>query len=143
MTSIIPGQQRQTEPIIRRTERGLSVSGSRITLYDVMDYYGKQLERYNGDPLGYVRYALPALSEEEVQAAGEYIEAHRPEVEKEYQEVLKRAKETEQYWRAREKEWRAQLASKPVTPKQTALRKRVEEHKAKLAKIHEMNELPD
>ena len=60
MTSTVPNQQKQELPIIRRTERGLSVSGSRITLYDVMDYYGKQLETYGGDPLGYVRYALPA-----------------------------------------------------------------------------------
>ena len=64
MTSTVPSQKSQTNPIIRRTERGLSVSGSRITLYDVMDYYGKELDQYDGDPLGYVRYALPVLSEE-------------------------------------------------------------------------------
>ena len=143
MTSTVPSQKHQTEPIIRRTERGLSVSGSRITLYDVMDYYGKELDQYDGDPLGYVRYALPALSEEEIQAAGDYIEANRDEVETEYQTVLKEAAEREKYWRARAQEWRAKIASKPITPERAALMERVEAHEAQLEKMREANESAD
>lgn len=139
MTSTVPSQPKQTDSIIRRTERGLSVSGSRITLYDVMDYYGKELDRYNGDPLGYVRFALPALSEEEVQAAGRYIEANRAEVEAEYQVVLEEAAAREKYWRAHEKEWRAKMEPKPLTPEKEALLKRFKAHKAKLARISEVD----
>lgn len=143
MASTVPSQKKQIEPIIRRTDRGLSVSGSRITLYDVMDYYGKQLDRYDGDPLGYVRYALPMLSEEEVQSAGDYIDANRAEVESEYQLVIEQAEERAAYWRAREKEWRANVVPKPVLPEQVALKKQFEAHKTKLAKMREMNELSD
>ena len=116
MTSTVPSQKNQTESIIRRTERGLSVLGSRITLYDVMDYYGQELDQYDGDPLGYVRYALPALSEEEVQAAGEYIEANRAEVEEEYRLVVEQAETHRKYWEAQNKEKIEQIATQPPRP---------------------------
>ena len=83
------------------------------------------------------------LSEEEIQAAGAYIEANRAEVEAEYQTVLERARKTEEYWRAKQKERFAQIAAKPVTPAKAALLKQVEAHKAKLAKMRKMNELSD
>lgn len=140
MNSTVPSKQEQAKPIVRRTERGLSISGSRITIYDVMDYYGQKLEQYDGDPLGYVRDSLPVLSEEAIQAAGRYIEAHKAEVELEYQAVLKRAEEIEQYWRAHEKEWRSKIVPKPLTPERAALLKKVEAHKAKLAKMRKMDE---
>ncbi len=59
---------RQTEII--RTERGLTIAGTRITLYDVMDYVTAQY------PPKFIRVML-SLTDEQVNAALSYIETHR------------------------------------------------------------------
>jgi uncharacterized protein (DUF433 family) len=69
---------------IARTERGLTIAGTRITLYDVMDYVTEQY------PPKFIRTILN-LTDEQVNAALSYIETHRQEVEVEYQLVLKEA----------------------------------------------------
>lgn len=69
------------QPNIIRTERGLTISGTRITLYDVMDYVTAQY------PPKFIR-ALFDLTEEQINAALSYIAANRPEVEAEYQLVV-------------------------------------------------------
>ena len=66
---------------IIRTERGLTISGTRLTLYDVMDFlkaeYSPKLirNRFN-------------LTEDQINAAMSYIEANRAKTETEYQQVL-------------------------------------------------------
>jgi len=66
---------------IIRTERGLTISGTRLTLYDVMDFlkaeYSPKLirNRFN-------------LTEDQINAAMSYIEANRAQTETEYQQVL-------------------------------------------------------
>lgn len=67
---------------IIRTERAVTTSGTRITLYDVMDYVVAQY------PARFIR-SLFDLTEDQINAALTYIEANRAEVEAEYQIVLK------------------------------------------------------
>jgi len=67
---------------IIRTERGLTIEGTRITLYDVMDYVTAQY------PPKFIR-SLFNLTEEQINAALAYIQTNRAEVEAEYQMVLK------------------------------------------------------
>ena len=74
------------QPTIIRTARGLTISGTRITIYDVMDHL------VAGRPLKLILNWLP-LTEAQLEAALAYIEANRAEVEAEYQEVLKTAAE--------------------------------------------------
>ncbi|MFS8119661.1 MAG: DUF433 domain-containing protein, partial [Microcoleus sp.] len=69
---------------IIRTERGLSIAGTRITIYDIMDYVTAQY------PPKFIR-GLFDLTEEQINAALAYIEANRATVEAEYQMVLKEA----------------------------------------------------
>jgi uncharacterized protein (DUF433 family) len=69
---------------IIRTERGLTISGTRITLYDVMDYVKAQY------PPKFIR-SLFDLTENQINAALSFIESNRAEVEAEYQVVLGRA----------------------------------------------------
>jgi uncharacterized protein (DUF433 family) len=76
---------------IIRTERGLTISGTRITLYDVMDYLKAQY------PSKLIREKL-GLNDEQIRLALEYIDTHRAEVEAEYQECLQTAAEIRQYW---------------------------------------------
>ena len=59
-----------TTTAIIRTERGLTIAGTRITLYDVMDYWvaGRSVE--------VILTWLP-LTEAELQVALDYIESNR------------------------------------------------------------------
>ncbi|OKH38989.1 DUF433 domain-containing protein [[Phormidium ambiguum] IAM M-71] len=107
------------EPTIVRTERGLTIADTRITLYDVMDYLTA------GYPAKLIREKL-SLSDRQITAALSYIEAHQAEVEAEYQEVLKIAQENQQYWENRNRKHFAQLAAMPPKPGQEALRAKLQ-----------------
>ena len=104
-----------TPTAIARTERGLAISGTRITLYDVMDYL---LAQY---PSTLIR-SLLNLTEDQIRAALSYIEANRVEVEAEYQLVLQQAEESRRYWEERNREHFARIAAIPPQPDREALR---------------------
>lgn len=114
-----------TTPQVIRTERGLSITGTRITLYDVMDYLTA------GWPIPEIRAILPALSDEQFQVALDYIAAHRPEVEAEYQQVLIQAEENRRYWEERNRQRPPRTDREPPTPELLALRARLEAQKAR------------
>jgi uncharacterized protein (DUF433 family) len=63
--------------------RGPEIAGTRITVYDVMDYWtaGWHCEQIAG---------LFRLPPDDIQAAIAYIEAHKPEVCAEYAQILAR-----------------------------------------------------
>jgi uncharacterized protein (DUF433 family) len=102
------------QPGIIRTERGLTIAGTRITLYDVMDYVTAEY------PPKFIRSMLN-LTDEQVNAALSYIEANRAEVEAEYQIVLQEAEEIRQYWEERNREHFARIAAMPPKPGREAL----------------------
>jgi uncharacterized protein (DUF433 family) len=97
------------QPAIIRTERGLTISGTRITLYDIMDYVTAEY------PSQFIR-ALFYLTDEQINAALSYIETYRPEVEAEYQFVLQEAEQLRQYWEEQNREIVAQIATMPPPP---------------------------
>lgn len=121
MTPLAPDEQ----AAIIRTERGLTISGTRITLYDVMDYV---TEHY---PSKFIR-AMLDLSDEQIAAALSYIEAHRKDVEAEYQLVLKEAEELRQYYEEQNRERIARIAAKPPKPGTEAIRAKLQARRAKL-----------
>ena len=123
MASVSNGQ-----PAIIRTERGLTIAGTRITLYDVMDYVTAQHRPE------FIR-AMLCLTNEQVNAALYYIEAHRAEVEAEYQTVLQEAEELRQYWEEQHRELFAQIAAKPPKPGTEAIRAKLQAAKAKIPDI--------
>jgi uncharacterized protein (DUF433 family) len=113
------------QPGIIRTERGLTIAGERITLYDVMDYVSAQYPpKFIGDMLN--------LTDEQVNAALSYIEANRTEVEAEYLTVLREAEEIRQYWEERNRERFAQIKALPPKPGQEAIRAKLQAWKEKL-----------
>jgi uncharacterized protein (DUF433 family) len=112
-------------PAIVRTERGLSISGTRITLYDVMEYL------LAGWPPELIRHRLD-LTEQQIAGAVAYIGAHRVEVEAEYQTVLENAQEIRRYWEERNRERFAHIAAQPLQLEQQALRKKLQEWKEKI-----------
>ena len=110
---------------IVRTSRGLSIAGTRITLYQVMDYVKA------GWPPEHIQHWLN-LSEKQITDAMDYIATHRSEVEAEYQTVLQQAEESRQYWEARNRERFATLATTTPKPGQEAIRAKLQAWKAKL-----------
>ena len=64
-------------PTVIRTERGLTIAGTRITLYDVMDYVTADW------PPKLIRDRLN-LSDQQITDVLDYIAAHRAEVEADY-----------------------------------------------------------
>lgn len=106
-----------------RTERGLTIAGTRITLYDVMDYL------IAGREPRLILNWLP-LTEAQLNAALSYIEANRVEVEAEYQEVLETAEKIRQYWEDQNREHFARISSLPPKPGQEALWAKLQAQKA-------------
>ena len=112
------------QALIIRTERGLTIAGTRITLYDVMDYVTAQY------PPKFIR-AMLSITDEQVNAALSYIKAHSAEVEAEYQTVLQEAEELRKYWEEQNRELFARIAAKPPKPGTEAIRAKLKAVKAK------------
>jgi uncharacterized protein (DUF433 family) len=108
---------------IIRTERGLTITGTRITLYDVMDYVTAHY------PPKFIQ-GLFELTEEQINAALAYIEANRAAVEAEYQMVLKEAEELQQYYEEKNRDLIARLAAQLPKPGQEAVRAKLQAAKA-------------
>jgi uncharacterized protein (DUF433 family) len=106
------------------TERGLTIAGTRITLYDVMDYVTAQY------PPKFIQ-GLFDLTEEQINTALAYIEAHRADVEAEYQQVLKEAEELRQYYEEQNRERVARSAAQPPKPGTEAAWEKLRAAKAK------------
>ncbi len=106
------------------TERGLTISGTRITLYDVMDYWTAEY------PPKFIR-AILGLTDEQMNAALSYIEANREQVEAEYQFVLKQAEELRQYYEEKNRDLITRIAAKPPKPGMEATWEKLQAQKAK------------
>ena len=97
------------EKTIIRTSRGLTIAGTRITLYSIMDYL------HNEWPPHLIRDWFN-LSNEQLQGALQYIETHREEIEAEYEQVLADAHEIKQYWEEKNRERIAHIATLSPPP---------------------------
>ena len=108
---------------IIRTERGLTIAGTRITLYDIMDYVTAQY------PPKFIR-GLFELTEAQINAALAYIEANRATVEAEYYQVLKEAEELRLYYEEKNRDLIARIAAMPPKPGEEAIRAKLQAAKA-------------
>lgn len=85
------GPMPRENPTVFRTERGLSVKGTRLTLYEIMDGIKA------GTSLKDIR-DMYELTDEEMLDILDYIHLHADEVENEYQQVLQASEENRKYW---------------------------------------------
>jgi uncharacterized protein (DUF433 family) len=113
---------------IIRTERGLTIAGTRTNLYDVIDFLKAQY------PPKLIRDKLN-LTDSQISAALSYIAENHTQVEAEYQEVLQTREEIRQYWEEYKSEHFAHLATKPRQPHQEALWAKLEQQKAERASV--------
>lgn len=111
-------------PIVVRTERGLSIRGTRKTLYQVMDYVVAEW------PKKLIRDWMD-LTDEEIDGVMAYIAEHRAEVEAEYQEVLRQAEESRRYWEERNRERFAEIAALPRKPEHAAFWAKIDAARAR------------
>jgi len=109
---------------IIRTERGLTIAGTRITLYDVMDYVTAQY------PPKFIQ-GLFELTEEQLNAALDYIEANRSEVEAEYQQVIHETEELRRYYEEQNRERVARISTLPPPPGLEAAWEKLQASKAR------------
>jgi len=109
--------------VIRRPDMGLAIAGTRITLYTIIEYLDEGWSQQEvGDWLN--------LTAEQIQAALDYIDDHRAEVESEYSEVIQEADERRRFWEAQLQE---HLSRKPRTtpsPERAALYTKLAEQRA-------------
>jgi uncharacterized protein (DUF433 family) len=109
---------------IIRTERGLTIAGTRITLYDIMEYVKAQY------PTKFIQ-GLFDLTEEQINAALNYIETNYTEVELEYQQVLKETEELRQYYEEKNRALFAKIALKQPKPENKLAWEKLQESKLK------------
>lgn len=110
---------------IVRTERGLSIAGTRITLYTIMDYLKA------GWPTTLIQHWLN-LDETQIVDVIEYIASHENEVEQEYQTILQHAKENRAYWEQRNQTTAQHIAKVHLSDKQKDIQAKIQARKAEL-----------
>ncbi|MEB3309209.1 MAG: DUF433 domain-containing protein [Snowella sp.] len=106
------------------TERGLSISGTRITLYDVLDYVKAQY------PAPFIASIL-GLTDEQINVALAYIADHSAEVETEYQQVLKEAEDLQNYYQEQNQALKHRINQLPAPQGKEAAWEKFQAQKAK------------
>ena len=106
-----------------RTGRGLTVAGTRITLYAIMDYLHADW------PPKLIQQWLD-LTEQQMTDVLDYLASHCDEVEQEYQEVVQQAETLRSYWDMRLKEHLTHQPKHPLTAEQAELRSKFDDWKA-------------
>ena len=104
--------------IVRRSDLGLTIEGTRITLYAIVDYLR------DGWPAPDIQEAL-RLTDEQMQSALAYITEHAVEVDTEYQQVLHEAEKNRNYWETRNH--KSHVEQRPKSGQETARAKLAEQ----------------
>ncbi len=116
------------QPMVVRTERGLSLAGTQITPYEIMDYLKAEW------PPKLIQQWLD-LSDPQIVGTMQYLAEHRDEVEAEYQLVAKQAAEARAYWEERNRERLARGAALPPKPGQEVSIAKLRSRKAELGLV--------
>jgi uncharacterized protein (DUF433 family) len=111
-------------PTVIRTSRGLTVGGTRLTIYSLIDHFKA------GDPDDVVLQWYP-ITAQQLADVHQYIDEHQEEVEAEYQHVVRRAEEIRKYWEERNRDVFERIKNTPPTPEVAAKRALLEELRRK------------
>jgi uncharacterized protein (DUF433 family) len=112
-------------PSIIRTSRGLTIAGTRITLYSIMDYL-------KADWPAKLIQDLFDLTDDQIADVLAYIRANSEQVEAEYQLVLQKAEENRNYWMAYNQAHLENVAAMPHDPKNQEIWEKLKARQAKL-----------
>ncbi len=95
--------------IVRRSDRGLCVAGTKISLFSIMDAIKSGRTE--------VLLTYGGLSQEQINQALAYVEKNREEFEAAYAEYVRRAEEMERFHRERARQRRAELEAEGLWKK--------------------------
>jgi uncharacterized protein (DUF433 family) len=110
--------------IVMRTDIGPAIAGTRISIYDIMDYLHESWSPQKiRDWLG--------LTESQMTNALTYIGDNRVLLEREHRELEREAEENRRYWEEFNRN-RPRPEPAPDTPQKAALRARLEAWKSRL-----------
>jgi hypothetical protein len=111
--------------VVERRDANLYVKGTRITVYDLMDYLTS--DHWTLDDIR-DHFSFSQAQWEGILA---FIDENREMVEREYEEVVRTAEENRRYWEDRNRERIAWIRSQPPPPGKeaiyTKLRQRMQE----------------
>ena len=110
---------------IVRTERGLVIAGTGITLYAILDFLQADW------PLELIKHWLN-LTDDQIADALDYIQVHQAEVEKEYALIQREAENSRRFWQEHNRERFAAAAAQPPKPDEEAIRAKLRERKTQL-----------
>ncbi len=113
-------------PTIVRTERGLTVGGTRLTLYMIMEF---SKTGYSWDEIQ-DEFRLTFRQTDEIR---EFLESHGEEAEKEYEQVTALAESNRRYWEERNRERFQEIAEKQPRPERLEMWRKLQEWKKRLA----------
>lgn len=113
-------------PTVVRTERGLTVKGTRLTLYHIMDYVRAGCSRAE------LLEWFPQITAAELEDILDYIETNRAEFEAEYEAVVKRDEEIRQYWEERNRDRVKPIDPDTLSPERRALWEKLQAWKEQL-----------
>lgn len=116
-------------PTVVRTSRGLSIAGTRITLYQIMDYVKAN------EPPEVIRDDF-RLTIKQTDDALNYIKTHYDEVEKEYLRIVSQSKENRRYWHERNRKRFDEIAKLPRNPKYKQVWDKIDELKETINDRH-------
>jgi uncharacterized protein (DUF433 family) len=115
----------KSNPTVVRTARGLTVGGTRLAIYSLIDHF----KAGDSDESVMEWYRL---NPQQLADIHQYIDEHSEEVEAEYQEVLQHAEESRRYWEERNRAKLEEIERLPKTPRQQAIRAKIAELKQQL-----------
>jgi uncharacterized protein (DUF433 family) len=125
VADLMKSLESDAQTTVVRTSRGLVIAGTRITLYDILDYLAANW------PSDLIRDWFD-LSDRQIADVMDYIEKNRVQVEAEYRLILQETEEIRRYWEARNRERFAQIAIQPPKPGQEEIRAKLTAWKARL-----------
>ncbi|MBP8252173.1 MAG: DUF433 domain-containing protein [Herpetosiphon sp.] len=116
---------RDQQTTIVRTSRGLSIAGTRLTLYTILDHL------HAGWSPRLIQQWFN-LAESQITDILSYIEQNRDAVEAEYEHVIAQAEAQRQYWEGRNRE--QMVLTEPVngSPEQQAIWEKLQTWKKEL-----------
>ena len=109
--------------VVRRSDRGLCVADTRVTLYCLMDLIDA------GWPRNKIHRWYPIITREQLDDVYAYIEDHRDEFAAEYEEVVRESDRIEAYYRAKEEERRKERPPFVPPPGKEAAWARLQDYK--------------
>ncbi|MGE0086011.1 MAG: DUF433 domain-containing protein [Desulfococcaceae bacterium] len=121
-------EKNDIQTAVVRTDRGLSIAGTRITLYQIMDYI--RAGRSPSVIRDHFRLTVKQTSD-----ILKYIEVNKDKVETEYKQVVAYDEEIRHYWEERNREHFAKLKTVRPEPCREHLYAKLRSAKARLGMV--------